>query len=87
MALALGLHMADLLAVLHIRDGGGTERQKLHEILGEHQVQGPIHHDAEFLFEPWQLAQVNGPPQPPGDEGREVYTQDIGHSRALANGG
>ena len=75
----LGSHMADRLAVVHMRDGGGAERRKLDEILAEHQVQGPIHHDAELLFEPWQLAQINGPPQPPGNEAGEVHSQDIGH--------
>src|SRR5215470_16125811 len=77
--------MIGMLVVLHMRDGGSTERQKLDEILGEHQVQGPIHHDAALLFEPWQLAQVNGPPQPPGDKTGEVHAQDIGYPRAPAN--
>ena len=32
-----------------MRDSGGTQRQTLHEILGEHQIQGPIHHDADAI--------------------------------------
>src|SRR5262245_3941459 len=79
--------MMGMLAVFHMRDSGGTQRQELDEILGEHQVQGPIQHDAELLFEPWQLAQVNGPPQPPGHEAGEVYSQDISYPCALANSG
>src|SRR5262249_5860913 len=87
LSLNCGLEMMGMLAVLHLRDGGGTQRQKLDEILGEHQIQGPIHHDTALLFESWQLAQVNSPPQPPGDEAGEVHAKDSGHARALANRG
>ncbi len=53
-------------------DRGAAHRQKLHEVLREQQVQRPVNSNPHFLFESRQLAQIDRPPQPPGQEAREL---------------
>src|SRR2546425_4110543 len=77
--------MTEMLAVVHMRYGGGPEGDKLHQIFRKYEIQGPIQHDPELLFHPWELAQINRSPQPPGEKAGEVHPQDVGNARALAN--
>src|SRR5215469_11439010 len=65
---------------LWARNHGRTEIQKLNEVLRKDQVKRPVQGHAEFLFEPWELAKVNRPPEPPSDKSREVNAQDVGYT-------
>src|SRR6266699_6237778 len=48
--------------------GDGAVGPELHEILREEQVESPVKRHAHFLLQPRQLAQVDRPPEPPGNE-------------------
>ena len=60
---------------------------KLHDVLREHEIQSPVHGDPQFLFKPWQFAQVDRPPNPPGKEARKPEPENIGNTSSLSNGG
>src|SRR6266487_6064770 len=49
-------------------------------VLGEEKVQCPIKCDANLFVQAGQLAQVNRPPHPPGEEAREIETEDARHA-------
>src|SRR5579859_4620811 len=59
----------------------GWSRGYARKVLGENQVERPIERDADFLFKARQLAQVDRPPQPPRDEARKFYAEDVRDSR------
>lgn len=65
---------------LWARNHGRTDVQKLNKVLRKDQVERPVQGHAEFLFEPWELAKVDRPPEPPGDKSREVNAQDVGYT-------
>src|SRR5215470_3457430 len=60
-------------------------RRVMDEVLAEEQVQSPVQGDADLLFQARQLAQVDGPPEEPGDEAREVQAEDIGNTGPLSD--
>src|SRR5258705_211998 len=71
---------------LWARNHGRTDVQKLNEVLRKDQVKRPVQGHAEFLFEPWELAKVDRPPEPPSDKSREVDAQDVGYTGPPADG-
>src|SRR5258705_9187824 len=77
-----GLHGLGFLQrmCLWARNHGRTDVQKLNEVLRKDQVKRPVQGHAEFLFEPWELAKVDRPPEPPSDKSREVNAQDVGYT-------
>src|SRR5438552_13987846 len=68
-------------AVFHfLRYSRSTKSNKLYDVLGKEEIEGPVHSDPQLLFEAGQLTQVNGAPQPPSDEAGKVHAQDVGHT-------
>ena len=63
-----------------------TDVQKLNEIFRKDQIKCPVQGHAEFLFEPWELAEVDRPPEPPSDKSREVNAEDVGYTGPPADG-
>jgi len=57
------------------------------EVLAETKIKGPIEGNPDLLFKSRQFAQIDSPPQPPGEEAREVDAENIGNPGAPANGG
>src|ERR1700730_2060419 len=51
----------------------------------EDHVQRPPQCDTYFLFEPWQLHQVNTAPQHPPDDSGKLKPEDSGDARAATN--
>src|SRR5574341_977577 len=72
-------HREAIGRLLAARNRRGAQRDELHEIFGKDEIQCPAQQDADLLLYAWQLAQVDRPPEPPGDKTREVDPQDIGH--------
>src|SRR6516225_1286197 len=70
------LHLRPLLA----RDCRRAQDHEVNEILGEIEVEYPIQSNTDLLFQAGQLAQVDRPPEEPGDKSREVDTQDVGNA-------
>ena len=62
-------------------------RNVLNEVLLEKNVESPIKGYPQLLLESWELAEINGPPEPPGHEPRKVDAEDSRHTRALADRG
>jgi hypothetical protein len=50
-------------------------------VFREEKVQCPIKCHTNLFVQAGQLAQVNCPPQPPGEEAREIETKNAGHAR------
>src|ERR1700746_532887 len=63
-----------------------TDVQKLNEIFRKDQIKCPVQGHAEFLFEPWELAEVVRPPEPPSDKSREVNAEDVGYTGPPTDG-
>src|SRR5437868_5172954 len=59
--------------------------RKLHDVLRQQEVQGPVHSHPQLLFESRQLAQVNRPPNPPGEKAGELNTQNIRNAGSHPN--
>src|SRR5437016_10714176 len=49
-------------------------------VLREEKVQCPVECHANLFVQAGQLAQVNRPPHPPGDEARKIETEDARHA-------
>ena len=45
-----------------MRDGGRANREELHEILREDEIQGPVERHADLLFKTREFAEIDGPP-------------------------
>src|SRR2546428_7912701 len=63
--------------IFRMGDGRGTECHKLHEVFGEDQIEGPVEGHAQLFFEAGELAEIDSPPQPPGNEPGKVDPQNI----------
>ena len=50
-------------------------------VLREEKIQCPVKCDSNLFVQAGQLAQVNGPPQPPREEAREIETENACHAR------
>ena len=72
---------------LATRDRGRAMCTELHEVLREQDVQRPVEGDAHLLLEARQLREIDCPPQPPGDEARELEAEDVRDTAAAADGG
>src|SRR6516162_5873573 len=70
------LHLRPLLT----RDCRRAQNHEVNEILGENEVEYPIQSNTDLLFQARQLAQVDPPPEEPGNKSREVDTQDVGNA-------
>src|SRR5437867_396384 len=70
---------------LVLRNARRALRQELDQVLGEEQVEGPVERHPELFLEARQLAEVDGPPQPPGDESRELEAEDFRDPGAAAD--
>src|SRR5690606_6765300 len=46
------------------------------EVLREEQVERPVERDAELLLRARQLAEIDRPPEPPGEEAGEIDAED-----------
>jgi len=68
------------------RNHGRTDVQKLNQVLRKDQVKRPVQGHAEFLFEPWELAEVDRPPKPPSEKSRKVNAEDVGYTGPPADG-
>src|SRR5690349_11107313 len=62
-----------------------TKIHKLHQVFREEEVKRPVERNTQFLFEAWQLAQINTPPHPPCDKSREVDAEDPRNSATMSN--
>lgn len=49
----------------------------LREVSWEGELQGPSQRDAQLLLPCQELRQIDGPPQPPGDESGEAQPEDL----------
>src|SRR5213596_498082 len=63
--------------IFRMGDGRGTECHKLHEVFGEDQIECPVEGHAQLFFEAGELAEIDSPPQPPGNEPGKVDPQNI----------
>ena len=63
-------------ALVGHRHHRSAHRKELDEILGEHQIEGPIDGHPTLLLEPRELAQIDGSPEPPCQEAGEVHAED-----------
>src|SRR5437899_2261701 len=70
-----------------LRDARRPVCQELHQVLGKKQVESPVERHTQLLLEARQLAEVDRPPQPPGDESRELEPEDLRDTRAAADRG
>src|SRR5919206_2280123 len=70
---------------IFVRHTTRSGRRVMDEVLAEEQVQGPVQGDADLLLQARQLAQVDGPPEEPGDETREVQAEDVGDTGPFAD--
>src|SRR6516162_8002595 len=70
------LRLRPLLA----RDCRRAQDHELNEILGEDEVECPIQSNTDLLFQAGQLAEVDPPPEEPGDKSRKVDAQDVGNA-------
>src|SRR5690606_28559649 len=52
------------------------EGAELDEVLREEQVERPVERDAELLLRARQLAEIDRPPEPPGEEAGEIDAED-----------
>ena len=57
----------------------------LNEVLLEKNVERPIECDPQLLLEPRELAEIDRPPQPPGNEAGKVNAEDSRHTLALTD--
>ena len=54
----------------------------LDKVFREEDIQGPIESDTQLLFEAGEFQKVNRPPEPPGDESREIDAKNSGDTGA-----
>jgi hypothetical protein len=73
----------DFQAVLNTLDF--MQSHMLREVLWEKQVQGPAQRHAQLFLEARQFHEVNGSPQPPCQNAREVKAEDVGHASAASD--
>src|SRR5947209_10209128 len=69
-----------------VRNRWRAKGLELHEIFGEKQVQSPVQRHSQLLLEPWELAEIDSAPQPPGNEAREVNAENVSYAGAPADG-
>src|SRR5207245_10655307 len=56
---------------------------ELHDIGAQDQIERPVRGHANLPVEPGELHQIYGPPQPPGEEARDLQAEDLGHRRVV----
>ena len=59
---------------------------KLNEIFRENHIEQPVEQHTDFLFNTRQLAEIDRPPQGPGNHAREIEAQNSGHACASPDG-
>ena len=55
------------------------------DVLGKKKIECPVKCDPNLLVQAGQFAQINRPPHPPGEETREVESENPGHAHAAAD--
>ena len=66
---------------------GGVQRPQVDGVAREKQVEGPVDRHPQFAFKAGQFHQVDGPPEPPGDEAGELETENLRYRRAASQTG
>ena len=54
---------------------------ELAQVFGEEEIQRPVESDAQLLFQPGQLTQINCEPQ--GEKPRNIHAEDACHAGAV----
>ena len=55
------------------------------DVLGEEKIQCPIKCHTNLFIQAGQLAEVNRPPHPPGEEAREIETKNPRHAHSATD--
>src|SRR4029078_1599417 len=78
--------MEDLFARLEVllRDAHRRVEFQLHQLCRQQQIERPRRSDLEAAAPARQLHQVDGSPDPPGEESRKLDAENLRHRRAVA---
>ena len=54
-------------------------------VFAEQKIQSPVKGHADLFVQPWQFAQVNRAPQPPGEKAGEIESENPRYAGSTAN--